>query len=280
MDIFLSDKRDELEKEKKKNDAVRTLLPKSFEGVEDNSAYYLAKSDWSSYQRLSDGVFAPSSDGQIKKEKEVMKTMSSQKKTPDSPKHKTSFEEINRIKFDSIIPIILKNEGGYVNDPNDRGGETNYGITKDFYEDYKHCVPGIPDNIKDITKEDAIKLYKGHWDRHRIGEINDRRKALLLFDYIVNSGPRGVNQRMQDSLNARGYNLKVDGVVGSKTINAINDIDFEDFATLLQFDRGKHYEYEADENARQKKFIKGWIKRLNNLSEIVGFNKIYKSKYE
>ena len=34
-------------------------------------------------------------------------------------------------------------------------------------------------NIKDITKEDAIKLYKGHWNRHRIGEINDRRKALL-----------------------------------------------------------------------------------------------------
>ena len=98
----------------------------------------------------------------------------------------------------------------------------------------------------------------------------------------MNSGPRGVNQRMQDSLNAKIQNLNLipDGIIGTKTINAINDLRFEDFATFLQSDRAKHYEKRVENDKSQKKFIKGWIKRLNNLSEIVGFNKKYKSKYE
>lgn len=50
----------------------------------------------------------------------------------------------------------------------------------------------------------------------------------------MNSGPRGVNQRMQDSLNAKIQNLNLipDGIIGTKTINAINDLRFEDFATF------------------------------------------------
>ena len=58
MELYLSDKREELEKEKKKRDAVRTLMPQSFEGIEDSASYYLADDKWENYQRLSDGIFA------------------------------------------------------------------------------------------------------------------------------------------------------------------------------------------------------------------------------
>ena len=52
--------------------------------------------------------------------------------------------------FEEIIESVLKHEGGYVNDPHDRGGETNFGITKKFY-------PNV--DIKNLTKEQAKKIY-------------------------------------------------------------------------------------------------------------------------
>ena len=288
MELYLSDKRDELEKEKKKRDAVRSLMPQCFEGVEDGAAYYLADDEWKRYERLSDGVFVQTSNEKNKKERMPI-TPKSGKELPfdpwdsakyaDTPEYKELFGEISKRKFESLIPIVLSAEGGYSNRKNDRGGETNFGITRPFYEDYKHCAPGIAENIKDITKEDAIKLYKGHWDRYRVGDIHDKRKALLYFDYIVNSNPKNVTQRVQDSLNVRNYNLSVDGVMGPKTVSAINDVSCDDFVNFIQADRANYLELLADGNPSQREFVNGWMNRVNNLSDIVGYKIKYKSKY-
>ena len=64
-------------------------------------------------------------------------------------------EKTQLTTFNEIIEVVLEHEGGYVNDPNDLGGETNFGITKRFY-------PGV--NIKELTKEKAkqIDVRKGH----------------------------------------------------------------------------------------------------------------------
>ena len=53
--------------------------------------------------------------------------------------------------FNEIIEKVLEHEGGYVNDPHDAGGETNYGIAKRWY-------PNV--DIKNLTKEQAKKIYK------------------------------------------------------------------------------------------------------------------------
>ena len=55
---------------------------------------------------------------------------------------KEEFDYINKSKFDSIIDKNLGHEGGYVNNKNDRGGETNWGITKPFMEEFKYALPG------------------------------------------------------------------------------------------------------------------------------------------
>ena len=57
----------------------------------------------------------------------------------------------NEIDWLIIIEKVLKHEGGYVNDPTDLGGETNFGITKRFYPDV---------DIKNLTKEQAVEIYK------------------------------------------------------------------------------------------------------------------------
>ena len=53
--------------------------------------------------------------------------------------------------FSEIIPIVLRHEGGYVNDPLDKGGETNYGISK---RSYPHL------DIHSLTLADAKTIYK------------------------------------------------------------------------------------------------------------------------
>ncbi len=123
------------------------------------------------------------------------------------------FDELNNAKFESVIPITLKLEGGYSNRKNDKGGETKYGITKIFYDTYKHRVPGIAPDIKSLTLDDAKRLYKAQWDYYKLGYIRDKRKALLINDYIINSNANEVVKRMQTNLQDK-YNITVDGIIG------------------------------------------------------------------
>ena len=61
-------------------------------------------------------------------------------------------------KFEDIIEITLHHEGGYVNDPDDLGGETNFGIAKRFYPDV---------DIKNLTKDEASDIYRrDYWDKN------------------------------------------------------------------------------------------------------------------
>ena len=70
-----------------------------------------------------------------------------------------NFEKLNHDKFESVIGYSFDFEGGYVNKKNDRGGETQFGITAPFLEDYKYALPdGKSKPISELTKDEA-KLY-------------------------------------------------------------------------------------------------------------------------
>ena len=82
--------------------------------------------------------------------------------------------------FNEIIEVVLEHEGGYVNDPTDLGGETNFGITKRFYPDV---------DIKNLTKEGAKEIYKrDYWDKNRIEEVPQELEALDKIKDLVNDG--------------------------------------------------------------------------------------------
>ena len=65
--------------------------------------------------------------------------------------------------FDEIIELTLKHEGGYVHDPKDLGGETNFGIAKRFYLDV---------DIKNLTKEGKEIYKKDYWDRNKVDQLH------------------------------------------------------------------------------------------------------------
>ena len=150
--------------------------------------------------------------------------------------------------FDDIIEITLHHEGGYVHDPKDLGGETNFGIAKRFYPD---------EDIENLTKDRAKDIYKqDYWDKNKVDDLTDDLKH-IFFDMCVNQGKGRAVKILQRSANAKGADLKVDGGLGPKTIGALKGVE-------LQRVRAYRIKYYADLVTRKpdlEKFYYGWFRR-------------------
>ena len=152
--------------------------------------------------------------------------------------------------FDEIIEIVLHHEGGYVNDPDDPDGETNFGIAKRSH-------PNV--DIKNLTKDGAKEIYKEHyWDGNKVESLPENLRH-IAFDMYVNQGKsRGV-KILQQAANAKGAGLKVDGGLGPMTLKAITESNVE-----LQRVRAYRIKYYADLVTRKpdlEKFYFGWFRR-------------------
>jgi lysozyme family protein len=118
-------------------------------------------------------------------------------------------------EFPIAMEISFQNEGGCANDPNDPGGETNFGISSRAYPD---------EDIKGLTKERATFLYKrDRWYGLRLDSLQSQLVANNLFDFAIHHGVRGTTKKWQLVL-ARdfGYKGVVDGIVGAETIGFTN----------------------------------------------------------
>ena len=197
-----------------------------------------------------------------------------------APYHEEEFDYMNRAKFDSVIGHTLKSEGGYSNHPNDRGGETMYGITKSFMEDYKYALPGGKSKpIRDLTVDDARSLYKAMWDKYNLGYIRDKNLAYVMNDYMINSYAGGVVKRVQRILNSRGASLNVDGLMGPKTLEAIHNCDLQWLVDEIINDRYNNYRELVKIRPEQIINYAGWINRLNGVAEKVGSKIRYPIEY-
>ena len=151
--------------------------------------------------------------------------------------------------FDEIIEQVIKHEGGLVDDPNDSGGETNFGISKRAYPD---------EDIKELTVERAKELYKrDYWDRFKCGQLPDRIRH-IYFDMCVNMGGGRATKILQEACNSKNSNkIDVDGGIGKNTIKA--SANLEDFR--LRAYRVMFYAELVMKKPDQIKFWVGWFKR-------------------
>ena len=147
--------------------------------------------------------------------------------------------------FDKAVEIILKHEGGYVNDPVDPGGETNMGISKKAY-------PYL--NIKELTKKDAKDIYfKDYWLKAKCSKLPEELR-MIYFDMVVNMGKSRAVKILQGAITAKGVKTAVDGGIGPQTIsNALK--------SGLEPDRLRSYrvKYYADLISRKPKLEKYWF---------------------
>lgn len=150
--------------------------------------------------------------------------------------------------FYKEIDKVLQKEGGYVNDPNDKGGETNFGISK-------RSFPNI--DIKNLTADKAREIYKkNYWDKIKGDEIESQIIAGEVFDMAVNAGIRTSSKMAQAIIGTLA-----DGIIGSKTLEVLNGVDDEKFVLAFKLARVARYTNIANNNPTQRKFLRGWINR-------------------
>lgn len=175
--------------------------------------------------------------------------------------------------------MVMHYEGGFVDDPIDRGGRTNMGITQKFLDTYKRKAGINVDDVKDLTKKDAIALYKAEWDRRGFGLLDNTDVLKLVYDFSVNSGPQTAIVYLQKILNKKGHKLTEDGYIGTKTNQAVNAVDEKWLKRELQKSRAEHCDGIVDRRPEQKRFIDGWFYRINDIGNKFGCDTIFKSRH-
>lgn len=146
--------------------------------------------------------------------------------------------------FEDAVEFILEQEGGYVWDANDPGGETNWGISKRAYPDL---------NIKELTRDDAVAIYRrDYWDAVK-GDALPPYLRLMAFDCAVNQGVGRAIRLLQKSVG-----VKDDGVIGPLTERAL--VKANELQALHDMALFRHHAY--TNNPSWKYYGKGWSSRL------------------
>lgn len=147
--------------------------------------------------------------------------------------------------FDKALAFVLKHEGGYVDDPRDPGGETNFGISKAAY-------PGV--DIKALTRDGAAAIYRrDYWDRSGCGNL-PAAVAFFHFDTAVNQGPGTAAKFLQ-----LAAGVEADGKIGLKTLAAVQRARPADLLVEYAARRADHY----GRLPHSPTYGLGWMRRLS-----------------
>lgn len=162
-----------------------------------------------------------------------------------------------------LAPFILRWEGGFVNDPADLGGATNRGITIATYATYckkkGYPVPTI-ERLKGISEKEWAEILKTmYWDRWKADQIKSQSVANILVDWVWASGTNGLKIPQQL------LGVVVDGIVGVKTLAALNSRNPEELFEEIKKARIKFVDDICKARPANNKFKKGWLNRINDL---------------
>lgn len=177
--------------------------------------------------------------------------------------------------FDSAIPYVLRNEGLLVDDPDDPGGITKYGITLPVLQAMGPF--GDFDEDGDVDEQDLIQMdvtramtiFKSeHWTKFGYGRIEDQRVATKILDISVNFGPRQGHIIAQRAVwPGTGIELKQDGILGPKSIAAINHCPTMSMLVGLACESVLVYHRIVANKPKLSKFLLGWTRRAYRLPE-------------
>lgn len=144
--------------------------------------------------------------------------------------------------FKKALSFVLKWEGGYVNNPNDKGGATNKGITQGTYNGWLKSLGLAPRDVRYITGEEVEQIYyKNYWLKAGCGKMSPTF-SILAFDTAVNMGLARVSQFLRTA----------EWKYPEKFI-AARKAKYEEFAKY----------------GNQRIFLKGWLNRLNDLEKYI-----------
>lgn len=167
-------------------------------------------------------------------------------------------------RFEKFLNYIFEVEGGYTNDENDRGGKTTWGITEEEAREF-----GYTGDMRNLTIDFAKNIYlKKYYLGNKLDKILNDKVALSIFDWAVNSGGKGI-KKAQIVANKFGANLIIDGIIGNKTLEAINSINPEAFLKEYHEMQRTFYKNLAAKDNSQEDFLKGWLNRVKIKEEYI-----------
>lgn len=165
--------------------------------------------------------------------------------------------------FDLFLPMLLRFEGGYVDDPSDPGGETNKGITMATFRQCSHKLLGLDptsQNLKSLTDAQAGIIYRAlYWDKMSGDGFQLQDLANIVCDFYVNAGTHAT-VLLQRILNGMGAHVVEDGAIGPASIQALNG--FDPTEVYRQYKQGRIHYYQ-DLGQRFPQFVKGWLNRVS-----------------
>ena len=162
--------------------------------------------------------------------------------------------------YRKLKPFILRWEGGYINDQADLGKQTNKGVTLSTYRSVFGKNKTVSD-LKKITDEQWEFIFKKfYWDKWKADDIKDQNVANILVDWLWCSGSYGIK------IPQRVLGVSVDGIVGSKTIAAINARDGRELFDTIKQERKDFIDRICQARPQNRKFKNGWMNRINSLT--------------
>jgi len=207
-------------------------------------------------------------------------------KSPPEPIVVTAFSE----RFEHAFADLLGIEGGFVDDPVDRGGATKYGISLRFlkavgqidedldgYADFDLDMDGDIDgaDIRKLTIGDAKSLYKRSFWQPLHCDVFPKPLGEMLFDQGVNGGNRAAKKMLQQAINRVSHDFRmsmgtinVDGDIGPITMGAVATIwrrHSDDLANAFREVVKDRYRAIVRRNPSQARFLKGWLNRAERL---------------
>ena len=169
--------------------------------------------------------------------------------------------------IEEMLNTILKHEGGFVNDPDDRGGATNFGVTQATYSEWLGRKATV-DEVRRMDIDTAKEIYRAnYYFKPRINGFPEPSQA-QIFDCAVNHGQKRAIKFVQTVVNLADIELiVVDGLNGPKTMKAAERA-YEAmggyFINAIADERIDFYHRIVAHNSSQKKFLKGWLRRANS----------------
>lgn len=165
--------------------------------------------------------------------------------------------------FEAAIETVLAKEGGYVHDPDDAGGETNFGISTRRYPEV---------DIASLTREQAIALYRRDFWNPLYEHVGGQALATKLLELTLHlphhdqrpyyeGDMRGV-RLVQQALRSLGdRTVSVDGRFGPNTLQAVKLESPQALLAAIRVEQCRYYLTLVQAAPEQGKFLGGWIRR-------------------